>query len=142
MFARSRPLRLSNGVHLETPVLAPGLSSIATGPLLFAGAPDGEPELTVCSIVHSEMLTLALDDEVLLISAHDIARGLLADYSSLYSGFRTSRWARPRFLLIDSGWYEKVGSPVGGAFVEGLDPHALAPWEETDAPSRREVTIP
>lgn len=130
MLARRRIVRLKNGVELQTPALVPALSSVATAPILHASAKSRKPELTPCSLVHSEMLSYGLDDAVVLISAYDIANNLLTDAESLRSGFLNSSWSRPRFLIVDSGWYEKEGSPQGGVFAEGMTPPL--PWEEAD----------
>jgi len=129
VIARSRRIRLSNGIEFDTPLLVPALSSRATGPIPYARSPGSKPELTTCSIVHSDTLTNAID-EALLISAYDIRHGLIADSETLKSGFADSRYAKPLVLIIDSGWYEKRGDPLGGPFVEGLDD--AKPWEEAD----------
>ena len=129
MIARSRRIRLSNGIEFSTPLLVPALSSRAIGPIPYTRSSKRRPELTTCSIVHSETLTNAID-EALLISAYDIRLGLIADSEKLKSGFTESRYASLPVLTIDSGWYEKRGNPLGGPFVEDLDDPK--PWEETD----------
>ena len=85
--------------------------------------------MTPCSIVHSESLVHGID-ESLLISAYDICHDLLVDSATFTSGFKQSRYAQPRVLVIDSGWYEKNGGPPAGQFAGDLD-EPLA-WEETD----------
>ena len=95
----------------------------------FQGAPDGEPEMTTCSIVHSQSLVHGID-ESLLISAYDIRHDLLVDSAAFRSGFEQSRYAQPRVLIIDSGWYEKNGGPPAGQFAGDLK--KPLPWEEAD----------
>ena len=85
--------------------------------------------MTPCSIVHSQSLVDGID-ESLLISAYDIRHQLLVDSTAFTSGFKQSRYAQPRVLVIDSGWYEKNGGPPAGQFAGDLkDP---LPWEEAD----------
>lgn len=129
MIARSRRIQLSNGIELTTPLLVPALSSGAIGPIPYARSPGGKPELTTCSIVHSETLTYAID-EALLISAYDIHHKLIADSERFKSGFAKSLYATTLVLIIDSGWYEKSGNPPGSPFVEDLD--SPLKWEEAD----------
>ena len=129
MLARSREIRLGNGIELSTPLLIPSLSSGALGPLPHQDSPRGTPDLKPCSIVHSQHLIGAID-ETLLISAYDIAHGLLADREAFRTAFKQSRYAQPRVLFIDSGWYEKNGGPQGSAFAVGLG--ESRPWEEAD----------
>ena len=76
--------------------------------------------MTTCSIVHSETLTYAID-EALLISAYDIRHKLIADSERFKSGFAKSLYATTLVLIIDSGWYEKSGNPPGSPFVEDLE---------------------
>lgn len=128
MNARSRRLRLSNGIELETPLLVPAMSSQAIGPVPYASDPSAKPKLTTCSIVHSETLIYAID-EVLLLSAYDIHHELLADCRSFESAFSHSRYAGPRLLMIDCGWYEAGDGPSGSPFVEGLE--KTESWEES-----------
>ena len=85
--------------------------------------------MTPCSIVHSEALIDGID-ESLLISAYDISHELLTDFSAFTGDFESSRYAQPHVLVIDSGWYEKNGSPPAGQFAGDLD--APLPWEEED----------
>ena len=93
----------------------------------FEASPGKAPEITPCSIVHSLSLISGID-ESLLISAYDIKHGLLADSDSFNAGFKQSRYAQPRVLVIDSGWYEKNGSPPGSPIAVNLgEPR---PWEE------------
>ena len=129
MLARSRHITLRNAVGFSTPLLIPSLSSSALGLLPFQGSPGKAPEMTSCSIVHSRTLISGIE-ESLLVSAYDIKYGLLEDVDAFRSGFRNSRYAQPRVLVIDSGWYEKIGSPPGSPFAVDIEqPH---PWEEAD----------
>ena len=129
MIARSRRVRLRNGVEFQTPLLVPGLSGRALGPIPFEEEPRAKPKPTPCSIVHSLALVDGID-EALLISAYDIHHALIADSVAFQQGFTRSRYARPRVLIIDCGWYEKGWGPAGGVFIEGLD--APRPWLESD----------
>ncbi len=85
--------------------------------------------MTPCSLVHSRSLISAIE-ESLLISAYDIKYDLLEDGAAFNTGFRHSRYAQPRVLVIDSGWYEKNGSPPGSPFA--VDVGEPRPWDETD----------
>lgn len=129
MIGRSRRIRLRRGIEFETPLLVPALSSAAIGPLPHAKDPGSRPKLTTCSIVHSETLIYSIE-EVLLISAYDVHHQLLADSESLNSEFLHSRYAGPRLLIIDSGWYEKGNGAAGGAFVEGSE--VARSWDQSD----------
>ena len=81
------------------------------------------------SQVHSMSLTREIE-ESLLISAYDIKHELLAGTHAFETGFKESDYARPRLLIMDSGWYEKQGSPQGGPFVDGMaEPRS---WEQED----------
>ena len=129
MLARSRQITLRNGIHVSTPLLIPSLSSGALGPIPYQALPAGKPEMTTCSIVHTLHLIGGIE-ESLLISAYDIKHGLVADADAFKSGFNNSRYAQPRVLVIDSGWYEKNGSPPGSPFAK--DVGEPRPWEEAD----------
>ena len=83
--------------------------------------------MTPCSIVHSQYLIGRIEDS-LLISAYDIKHRLLADGDSFMSGFKDSRYAQPRVLVIDSGWYEKNGVPPGSQFA--VNAKETLDWEE------------
>ena len=85
--------------------------------------------MTTCSIVHSRSLVGGIE-ESLLLSAYDIRHQLLADSAAFRSGFNQSRYAQPRVLIIDSGWYEKNGGPPAGQFAGDLE--EPLPWEESD----------
>ncbi len=85
--------------------------------------------MTPCSVVHSQSL-LAGIEESLLVSAYDVAHDLLADSDAFNSGFSHSRYAQPRILIIDSGWYEKNGGPPAGQF--SADMEAPLSWDESD----------
>jgi len=128
VLARSRRVSLRNGIEFETPLLVPGFSSMAMGPLIIQG-PDRKEVLAPCSIVHTEILTGAID-EVLLVSAYDICYSLLTDSESFTLGFRSSRYSHQKFLIIDSGWYEKIAHSQGGLFIDEQQPPLQ--WEETD----------
>ena len=129
MLARSRRITLRNGLDVCTPLLIPSLSSGAVVPMPFKDQPDTEPEPTPCSKVHSQWLVGGIE-ESLLISAYDIGHQLLVDSAAFTSGFKESRYAQPRVLVIDSGWYEKNGGPPAGQFAGGLK--GPLPWEEPD----------
>ena len=126
MLARTRWITLRNDIVIHTPLLIPSLSSAATGPIPFQGSPDRHPIMTACSIVHSQSLLGGIDG-ALLVSAYDIHHDLLDDTGAFKSGFKGSRYAQPKVLVIDSGWYEKAGIPPAGQFSHGVrDPR---PWE-------------
>ena len=129
MLARSRELTLSNDLGISTPLLIPGLSSRAIGPMPLRESPDSDPEMTPCSIVHSESLVHGID-ESLLVSAYDIQHDLLIESAAFSSGFAQSRYSQPRVLVIDSGWYEKNGGPPAGQFAGDLK--KPLPWKEAD----------
>lgn len=119
MLAHTRQVRLSNGLEFTTPLLIPGLSSRAVGPIPIQTLGERESPLETCSIVHSEALVAATDDS-LLVSAYDIFHNFLVDSAAFSSGFKQSRYAIPRLLVIDSGWYEKNGGPPAGPFAGEL----------------------
>ena len=129
MLAHSRQIILRNGIEFWTPLLIPSLSSGALGLLPFEASPGKPPEMTACSLVHSQFLIHSIE-ESLLVSAYDVKHGLLADVDAFRTGFKTSRYAQPRVLVIDSGWYEKNGSPPGSPFA--VDVGEPRPWDETD----------
>jgi hypothetical protein len=130
VLARSRPLRLLDGaVDIETPVLAPSFSSKAVGPVKVQRLGKSTREERVASLVHSQLLTPRIQD-ALLVSAYDIKHKLLDGSSAFQKRFRSSPYAQPRLLIIDSGWYEKNVGPAGGQFVHEAG-RALE-WEEED----------
>ena len=129
MVPSARRITLSNGVKLSTPLLIPSLSSRAVGPILYQPSPACEPELTPCSIVHSESLIHSID-ESLLVSAYDIHHELLVESSSFNGDFRHSRYAQPRLLFIDSGWYEKGSSSLDKQF--GENQYGPLKWTESE----------
>lgn len=129
MLARSRPITIKNDIEFSSPLLIPSLSSGALGPVQFQNSPRGTPALTPCSVVHSQFLIGGIEGS-LLISAYDIRHGFLADNDTFKKGFKESRYAQPRVLVIDSGWYEKNGSPPGSPFAG--DVGEPLPWEEAD----------
>ena len=129
MLSQSRRITLRNGLELWTPLLVPSLSSGAVGPLPIEQPPGSKPGLVPCSLVHSELYIGGID-ESLLLSAYDIDHGLLVDPETLRSGFAQSRYSQPRVLMVDSGWYEKDGSPPGGPFAQELE--APRSWEQDD----------
>ena len=111
------------------PLLVPSMSSRALAPIVLKDALEGEPRLIHYSRIHSGNLTHELE-ESLLVSAYDIRHGLLESVHAFRVGFKQSIYARPRLLIIDSGGYEKRGSPPGSPFVEGADEPLR--WEEPD----------
>ena len=129
MLVQSRQITLRNNTELSTPLLIPSLSSGALGPMPFQSSPGKDPEMTPCSLVHSQNLIGGIE-ESLLVSAYDINHGLLADGDAFRAGFGQSRYAQPRVLVIDSGWYEKNGSPQGSPFA--VDLGEPRPWEEAN----------
>lgn len=129
MLARSREIGLRNGVEISTPLLVPSFSSLALAPIRSGVTTEGKPKLVPFSEVHSMYLTREIG-ESLLISAYDIGHELLAGAHAFGTGFRESDYARPRLLVIDSGWYEKQGSPQGGPFVDGAA--ETRSWEQED----------
>lgn len=127
MLARSRRVTLRNRIQFETPLLVPGFSSMAMGPLSHETS-DRKVELTACSIIHTNVHTDYIK-EAFMVSAYDIHYSLLADSQSFNQEFHSSRYSKSRFLFIDSGWYEKQKNSQGAVFVEG---QALElPWDET-----------
>ena len=129
MLASTRQFTLKNDIEFASPLLIPSLSSGALGLMPFQDSPGKAPEMTSCSIVHSTSLIGGIE-ESLLISAYDINHGLLSDSSAFENGFQDSRYAQPRVLVIDSGWYEKNGSPPGSPFA--TDVGEPLSWEEDD----------
>ena len=129
MLARSRQITLTNDTEFSSPLLIPSLSSGALGPVPVQAPERGKSVLTPCSIVHSQYLIDGIEDS-LLISAYDIKHGLLADGDAFRTGFKDSRYVQPRVLVIDSGWYEKNGSPPGSPFA--VNAGESFPWEEED----------
>jgi len=119
MLARSREVYLRNGRAISTPLLVPGLSSRATGPIPFQTLPNS-PGGTICSLVHSQTL-LAGVEESLLVSAYDIGHKLLDSSEAFSIGFAQSRYALPEILFIDSGWYELNEGPPAGQFSEQVE---------------------
>ena len=81
------------------------------------------------SEIHSELLAPEVE-ESLLVSAYDIEHGLLTHVDAFKADFKQSSYARPRVLLIDSGGYEKQGTPPGSSFPG----NACGPlrWEKED----------
>ncbi|MDE2987116.1 MAG: hypothetical protein OXT70_03565 [Chloroflexota bacterium] len=91
--------------------------------------PNTAPTSHPCSIAHSQSL-VGLLEEALLVSAYDIHHGFLVDSTAFSSNFHASRYAKPKVLVIDSGWYEKNGSPPAGPFSKDLN--EPRDWNETD----------
>jgi hypothetical protein len=110
-------------------MLVPGLSSKALGPVLAETPRSRTLQLQASSLVHSDSLIAGIE-ESLLVSSYDIKHGLLTDAGKFRSGFKTSRWAKPNLLIIDSGWYEKSVGPQSGQFVH--DAGAALTWEFED----------
>ena len=105
------------------------MSSRAGGLIPFQQSPDSAPLLTPCSIIHSDSLIDGIE-ESLLISAYDIHHGFLVDSTAFRCRFRNSRYAQPRLLFIDSGWYEKGSNPTDRQF--GENQNESLQWEEAD----------
>ena len=123
-------MRLLDGdIEFETPILVPGLSSKALGPILGELPGKATLDLRTASLVHSESLIDGIQ-ESLLVSAYDIKLGLLTDSKKFRSGFKSSRWAKPNLLIIDSGWYEKNVGPPGGQYVH--EAGAAVEWTQDD----------
>lgn len=132
MIARSRHYRFEkSGIEFETPLLVPSLSSGALGRIASENPPGSRKVIPItCSLVHSEFL-LAGIDWALLVSAYDIAHGFLRNAEVFQSSFAQSQYSQPRVLIIDSGWYEKAGAPLGGG-VFSEDQDVPQEWEEDD----------
>jgi hypothetical protein len=111
MRARSRRLQLA-GAEVETPLLVPGFSSKALGPITL-GRAHAKGRIVAASEAHTDMFVRAID-EALLVSAYDIHHGLIADAAAFVEDFARSPYAEPRLLIIDSGWYEKSVGPASG----------------------------
>jgi hypothetical protein len=107
---------LDGAIEFETPILVPGLSSKALGPILAQVPGKTTLGQRTASLVHSESLIDGIQ-ESLLVSAYDINLDLLTDSKKFCSGFKSSRWSKPNLLIIDSGWYEKTVGPPGGQYV-------------------------
>ena len=129
LLPRARRIRLRNGIELSTPLLIPSLSSRAAGLIPFQISPDSPLKLTPCSIIHSASLIDGIE-ESLLVSAYDIHHGFLEGTGDFNCRFKHSRYAQPRLLFIDSGWYEKGSSSIDKQF--GEHPYERLPWEESD----------
>lgn len=129
MLPTTRRIPLRNGIEISTPLLIPSLSSRAIGPLPIQSSSYGEHSLVACSIIHSKSLVFGIE-ESLLVSAYDIHYGLLEDSEAFSAEFSNSRYAGPRILLIDSGWYERGGSSTDKQF--GDNQYAALPWEEPE----------
>ena len=129
MLARSRQITLKNGIEFSSPLLIPSLSSAALGLMPFQDSLGKRSQMTACSIVHSRLLIGGIE-ESMLISEYDVKHALLDDWDTFKTGFQNSRYAQPRALVIDSGWYEKNGSPPGSPFA--VDVGEPLSWEEED----------
>ena len=105
MTYRTRTITLSNGVQLHTPVLVPGISSMAMPAIRYSMNKSRSRRPVACSIIHSDMLASAWDDGILL-SAYDIHHHFVADADTLLSPGSGSRYTRQKLLIVDSGWYE------------------------------------
>ena len=134
MLPLTRHITLNNGIELSTPLLVPSLSSRAGGLIPYQQSPDHAPNPTRCSIIHSDSLIDGIE-ESLLISAFDIHHGFLVDSDAFTRRFRNSRYAQPRLLFIDSGWYEKGTLPIDRQFGESQD----EPLEWNEADYRRTI---
>ena len=129
LLPRARRIRLGNDVEVSTPLLIPSLSSRATGLIPFQKSSNSPLKLTPCSIIHSASLIDGIE-ESLLISAYDLHHGFLEGTDDFRCRFRRSRYAQPRLLFIDSGWYEKGSNPIDRQF--GEHHYESLPWEEAD----------
>ena len=78
---------------------------MAMPPIQYAATNNGNRRAVACSVLHSDMLTTAWDDGMLL-SAYDIHHRFLADADSLVSDYANSCYTDQKLLIIDSGWYE------------------------------------
>lgn len=123
MNARTRIVRLSDGVEFVTPLLVPSFSSRAWGPLSFDG---GRPQPS--SVWQSKTL-LGTIEESLLVSAYDIRHDLLDATDQFAMGFAGSAYSKPELLILDSGWYEKDAAGGGQIWSELEIP---LPWEKSD----------
>lgn len=108
---RSRRVALA-GSEVETPLLVPGFSSKALGPIKL-GQANRKDELVAASFVHTDTFVRGID-EALLVSAYDIHHKLITDAAAFSEDFGRSPYANPRLLIIDSGWYEKSVGPASG----------------------------
>ena len=126
---KPRRVDLGGGIVLDMPLLVPAFSSIATAPLPHQAPPEPRPLDAACSIVHTNTLLFGIDEPI-LVSAYDIHHQLLTDWSSFHSGFAASRYGRLPFVIVDCGWYEKNGVPLGSSFAAGIEPPM--PWSEAD----------
>jgi hypothetical protein len=125
--ACSRRIELA-GVEVETPLLVPGFSSKAVGPI-HLGRSGRRDDIVASSAVHTDTFVRGID-EAILISAYDIHHGLIAESGAFSSGFTSSPYAEPRLLIIDSGWYEKSVGPASGQWYHEVGDAAL--FERSD----------
>ncbi len=149
MRARSRRITVA-GAEIETPLLVPGFSSKALGPIKL-GQAHRKDDLVASSIVHTDAFVRGID-EALLVSAYDIHHRFVTDPEAFTRGFARSAYANPRLLIIDSGWYEKSVGPASGqwyhevgealgfdreeytALIDALDPGVAAlivSWDDS-----------
>jgi hypothetical protein len=105
MLARERTVNLHSGHALSTPLLLPSVSSAGFKRVELEGG-GSEPEPAAWLRVVNTALT-----DGLLISAYDIAHGLLPYFDELQDRFTNSIYALPTTLFIDSGLYERAYGP-------------------------------
>lgn len=121
MLARSRPLALRSGAHLQTPLLIPSFSSRG-----FPSRPDGLSEAATHLEVTRSHLT-----ETLLVSAYDLHHRLLPQVAELTSADHwDTLWATPQLLVVDSGGYELGGQWDGSELWH--DEHKPLPFDRDD----------
>jgi len=157
---RARSRRISLGAtEVETPLLVPGFSSKALGPIKLSQA-SGKDSVVAASIVHTDTFIRGID-ESLLLSAYDVHHGLIKDAGAFAKGFARSAYAGPKLLIVDSGWYEKSIGPASGqwyhevddplpfekddyvALIDGLDPDVaavLVSWDDDQESTYLEQT--
>lgn len=112
---------------IETPLLVPSVSSKGFGPVDLGDGQVPAP-VAVLQLFGGESFY-----EALLVSGYDIAFGQVLEPSSFREGFVRSPYAIPRFLIIDSGWYEATpGSDQGEPYEERREPRtwSLAQYRE------------
>ena len=112
--SRSREIEFHDGSTIETPLLVPSLSSKGFSPIEV-----GEEKALPAPAAVLELFTPDAFYDSLLISAYDIMYDQLLTPELLRSHFAKSLYAIPRFLIIDSGWYDAtLGSDVGEPYEE------------------------
>jgi hypothetical protein len=114
VLSRSREITFHDGSTIETPLLVPSLSSKGFSPIEV-----GEEKPLPAPAAALKLFTPDAFYDGLLISAYDIMYDQLLNPEVLRSEFIKSLYAIPRFLIIDSGWYEATsGSDLGEPYEE------------------------